>query len=88
MKQVIVKIPKTQTKKGIFDLIFETQLQMYLSKHGFEKYLFNIKEEMFQMKDKRLINYVVVEERDYCNQLSNQINLSDFIGQVKKNKDM
>ena len=46
-KQVIVKIPKTQTKRGIFDLIFETQLQMYLSKQGFQKYMFKIKEEVF-----------------------------------------
>jgi hypothetical protein len=50
--------------------------------------MFNIKEEVFQMKEQRLINYVVVEERDHCNQLSHQMNLSDFIDQTRKNKDM
>ena len=30
--QYLLKIPRVQTKKGIFDLIFESQLQQYLAK--------------------------------------------------------
>ena len=36
---------------------------MYLSK-TLSQYIFEVKEEIFQMKDTRLINYLVVEERE------------------------
>jgi hypothetical protein len=75
-KSIIVKVPKVQTKKGIFDLIFETQLQMYLTK-TLSEYLFTVREEVFEMSDTRLLNYFVIEERE-----SHQ-NLYEFITKLK-----
>jgi hypothetical protein len=63
------------------DLIFETQLQMYLSK-SLSQYAFEIKEEIFQMKDTRLMNYLVIEERE------NYQTLQEFNSNIKTNKDI
>ena len=63
------------------DLIFETQLQMYLSK-SLSQYTFEIKEEIFQMKDTRLMNYLVIEERE------NYQTLQEFNSNIKTNKEI
>jgi len=80
-KSTIVKIPRVQTKKGIFDLIFETQLQMYLS-NSLGKYTFKVKEEIFSIKDTRLMNYIVIEERE------NYQTLQEFNSLIRANKDI
>jgi|TARA_B110000285_G_scaffold29149_1_gene29406 hypothetical protein len=33
--QYILKVPRIQTKKGVLDLVFETQLQQYLAMKKF-----------------------------------------------------
>ena len=82
-----------QTKKGIFDLIFESQLQQYLTRQRFN-YQFSIKEELFQItksadseligRSSRLLNYVVIEERQNCGVLNAQLTLKDFINQYNQ----
>lgn len=88
--QFLLKVPRVQTKKGIFDLIFESQLQQYLARQRFN-YQFNIKEELFQVaksadseligRSSRLLNYVAIEERQNCGVLNAQLTLKDFINQ-------
>ena len=54
---------------------------MYLSK-SLSQYTFEIKEEIFQMKDTRLMNYLVIEERD------NYQTLQEFNSTIKINKEI
>ena len=54
---------------------------MYLSK-SLSQYTFEIKEEIFQMKDTRLMNYLVIEERE------NYQTLQEFNSNIKTNKEI
>ena len=54
---------------------------MYLSK-SLSQYAFEIKEEIFQMKDTRLMNYLVIEERE------NYQTLQEFNSNIKTNKEI
>ena len=86
--QFLLKVPRIQTKKGIFDLIFESQLQQYLARRRFN-YQFTIKEELLQIgmsadsvligNSSKLMNYVVIEERQNCGVLNAQMTIKDFI---------
>lgn len=64
--QYILKIPRNQTKKGVLDLIFESQLQQYLTMKKFP-YQFQVREEIFELHgedhNSKLLNYVAIEER-------------------------
>ena len=79
-QNLVIKIAKTQLKKGVLDLIFESQLQAWLVDSGFS-YANSLKEELFEVAHggRHITNYIVIEERRGQKALNALLSVQDFV---------